>query len=179
MSVRIKMLTFHHRALSNINTFSNYYQKKNPYLFEFIPYGQRLIFTNATEENIVNMSWNINEIKHENSCLSTPMHAQHRLLRLKVILLSVFFSNCLIRFTKKRQWKNNYVFTFTILSIINIQLLHKLIMCRLPQQLFVVCQKEEEVELLLGQKWRLHYQMELEQVLTLSHPRGLELTPTV
>lgn len=48
-----------------------------------------------------------------------------------------------------------------------------------PQQLFVVCQKEEEVELLLGQKWRLHYQMELEQVLTLSHPRGLELTPTV
>ena len=56
MSVRIKMLTFHHRALSNINTFSNYYQKKNPYLFEFITYGQRLIFTNASEENIVNMS---------------------------------------------------------------------------------------------------------------------------
>ena len=49
------MLTFHHQALSNINTFANYYQKKT-HIIEFIPYGQRLIFTNASEENIINMS---------------------------------------------------------------------------------------------------------------------------
>ena len=74
---------------------------------------------------------------------------------------SVFLSNCLINITKNTTFtQNNVLFT-------------------VPQQLFVVCQKEGEVELLLGQKWRLHYQMKLEQVLTLSHLQGLELMPTV
>ena len=49
----------------------------------------------------------------------------------------------------------------------NITFTQNNVLFTVPQQLFVVCQKEEEVELSLGWKWRLHYQMELEQVLTL------------
>ena len=106
------------------------------------------------------------------------MHAKHRLLWLRVIISLLF--QLYNKFHKKETVKQqlcNYIYSVIIHK--NTTFTQINVLFTVPQQLFVVCQKEEEVEQLLGLKWRLHYQMELEQVLTLSHPRGLELMPTV